>query len=145
MSTGTLASSPSLSGGSRLAACAAHASLAVGVPVIVPLIVWALNAEAPFVRKHAGQALRFQLGATIASVLLGVLAFATGLGQIVSASMALAAGGDPSSVTLPANWYVPYLALMAAMLVLAWASIVELVAAVQAMRGRPAKLPFTKG
>ena len=122
----------------RAAGALSHGSLLLGIPVLVPLAIWALYPalvdRSEYVRQQALQSLVFHLiTATIAGALIG-LSIVLGLFAIVGAAL--------SEGPIPSTWVGALVAALAGMLVLLWASVLELVATVQALRGRPYSLPI---
>lgn len=55
-----------------LLAVAGHLSWVVGLPILVPLVIFLLRGEQPFVREHAAEALNFHITTTVYAA-LGVL------------------------------------------------------------------------
>lgn len=53
----------------------AFAALLVGLPFVGPLVVYAVKKENPFVRRHAAEALNFNLSITLYAVILAAVTF----------------------------------------------------------------------
>ena len=64
---------------SRSWALAAHLSallsLVIGFPFVGPLVVYLVKKDDPFVRRHAAEALNFNLSVMIYGIVLGILTF----------------------------------------------------------------------
>jgi hypothetical protein len=60
-------------------ALAAHLSallsLVVGLPFVGPLVIYLVQRDDPFVRRHAAEALNFNLSITLYAVILGIVTF----------------------------------------------------------------------
>ncbi len=75
---------PQVSTEATVLALASHLSWVVGLPVVVPLVVWLIRQDDPWVRGHAAEALNFHLttavyavvGVVLALVLIGFLLLA---------------------------------------------------------------------
>lgn len=50
-----------------------HLSWVVGLPILVPLVVYLLRADRPFVRAHAAEALNFHLTVAVYAFISGLL------------------------------------------------------------------------
>ncbi len=64
---------------SRSWALAAHLSallsLVIGFPFVGPLVVYVAKKDDPFVRRHAAEALNFNISAMLYAIVLGILTF----------------------------------------------------------------------
>lgn len=122
----------------RAAGAISHGSLLLGLPVLVPLAIYLLYPvvldRSEYVKQQALQSLVFHVIASAIAGALVVVAIMFGLFAIVGAAL--------NEGPLPSTWIWAFVALLAAMLVILWASILELVATVQALRGRPYSLPI---
>lgn len=58
-----------------LLALAGHLSWIVGLPFLVPLVVFLVRSDVPFVREHAAEALNFHITTTIYAAVAFVLLF----------------------------------------------------------------------
>ena len=58
-----------------LLALAGHLSWLVGLPILVPLIVFLVKGDNPFVRHHAAEALNFHITTTVYAAIGVVLLF----------------------------------------------------------------------
>lgn len=122
--------STQVSGPERLAAAASHASLVLGIPFVIPLLVLffypMLQPSSAYVRAQALQSLMFHLFLAIVGGVLGALAaiffHIILIGWPFAAACALGALG-----------------------VIVWGSIVELIAMVKTFRGKPYRLPVVGG
>ncbi len=56
-----------------LLALGAHLSWVVGLPIVVPLIVFLVKGNNPFVRLHAAEALNFHISTTVYAAVSAVL------------------------------------------------------------------------
>jgi len=64
---------------SRSWALAAHLSallsLVIGLPIVGPLVVYLVRRDDPFVRRHAAEALNFNLSVMLYAIVLGIATF----------------------------------------------------------------------
>ncbi len=56
-----------------LFALACHLSWVIGLPIVVPLVVYLVKQDSPFVRGHAAEALNFHITTAIATTVSAVL------------------------------------------------------------------------
>jgi uncharacterized Tic20 family protein len=104
-------------------AMAAHltalAACLVGLPFMGPLIIYLSKKENPFVRRHAAEALNFNLSVMLYAVVLGIATFVL---VVLVAGLLLV----PALLALVAGWFV-----------------FVIVAAVAASRGEEYRYPLT--
>jgi uncharacterized Tic20 family protein len=150
--TDQTALSTSTTGLERVLAGAAHGSVLLGVPFLVPiltLIFASLIQPSAYVKNQSLQAIAFHFvvafifGALLAiAAAFGLFAF---IGGAFSAVMANPGSPDLSGLVLPANLGIALLVLCVGFLFLAWASIIALVATVRGFQGRYYRYPIVGG
>ena len=93
-----------------LLALAGHLSWLVGLPILVPLVIFLVKGDNPFVRHHAAEALNFHITTTIYAtvsavlilVLVGFLMLAVlGVFFLVCSVLAAVAAGNGRSYRYP--------------------------------------------
>lgn len=135
------------SGADRLAGVVAHGSMLLGLPLVVPVIVFLaspLLTNARYVRGTALQALVFQLVITlVAGLLIGVASAAFSAAFLAGAIPLLGLLLAPIAAVI--GWPVAAAMGLAGLAVLVWGLWIELVATWKAFQGEPYRLPLVGG
>lgn len=130
----------------KVAAAAAHGSMLLGVPIVLPICTLLLAMfvqPSPYVKNQSLQALVFHFVVSFIFGALMLAAAAMGLFGLVAGALAAdQAGGE---MVLPVNWGLALALALVAMLFLAGASLLSLIATIKALQGKPYSYPLIGG
>jgi uncharacterized Tic20 family protein len=98
-----------------LLALASHLSWIVGLPILVPLVIYLVRGNVPFVREHAAEAVNFHIttaiyaavGVVLLVVVVGLFVLAAvGLFFLVCSVLAAVAAGNGRRFRYPATLHL---------------------------------------